>query len=59
MLVFRSDAKCFAPNKEMDFEFGQVFIRALEIGVEVHPLLFQYEDEVVNYIGKIPVCEDI
>lgn len=59
MLVFRSDTKCFAPNKEMDFEFWQAFIRAYEIGVEVHALLFQYKNKVVNYIGKIPVCDEI
>ncbi len=58
ILVFRPDAKCFAPNDETDPEFSKLFYSALEVGVEVHTVLFKYEDGVVSYIGKIPICKE-
>ncbi len=57
ILVFRPDARCFAPNVETDPEFSRVFYEAVDVGVEVYPLLFQYKNKIINYIGKIPVCD--
>jgi sugar fermentation stimulation protein A len=57
ILVFRQDARCFAPHAETDPDFSKAFYSAFEVGVEVHPLKFSYKDGVVNYIGEIPVCE--
>lgn len=59
ILVFRQDTKCFAPHAETDLDFAKTFYTALEVGVEVHPLKFSYIDGVINYIGKISVCEDL
>jgi sugar fermentation stimulation protein A len=59
ILVFRGDAKCFAPYAETDPEFAKTFFGALEVGVEVHPLKFSYKDKVISYVGEIPVCENL
>lgn len=57
ILVFRPDAICFAPNSEADPEFSSVFRSAVDVGVEVHPTVFRYENGMVHYLGKIPLCE--
>lgn len=57
ILVFRPDAKCFAPHAETDPEFSRTFYSALDAKVEVHPIKFLYRDGIVNYIEKIPVCD--
>jgi sugar fermentation stimulation protein A len=57
ILVFRQDARCFAPYTKTDPAFTKTFYSALEIGVEVHPLKFSYQDGIVCYIGEIPICE--
>jgi sugar fermentation stimulation protein A len=55
ILIFRPDAKCFAPKKDTDPEFANVFYRALDVGVNVYPLVFEYKDKTVHYDKKIPV----
>jgi len=57
ILVFRSDSVCFMPNRETDPDFAEVFEEAVSEGVEVHPLVFSYENGAVFYHGEIPVCE--
>ncbi len=57
ILVFRKDAKCFAPNEKTDPDFSRIFHKALGIGVEVYPVLFQYEDGGIYYLKKIPICK--
>jgi sugar fermentation stimulation protein A len=59
ILVFRLDARYFAPYAETDPAFSKAFYSALEVGVEVHPLKFSYKDGIINYIGEIPVCESL
>jgi sugar fermentation stimulation protein A len=54
ILVFRPDAESFAPNEETDSEFSEIFFKAVDEGVKVYPLLFQYKDEMIQYNGKIP-----
>jgi sugar fermentation stimulation protein A len=56
ILVFRPDAKCFSPFEERDPEFAEIFYKAADNEVKVHPLLFCYEDGIVRYRKKIPVC---
>lgn len=55
MLVFRPDARYFAPNMETDPLFSSSFYRALKEGVEVHPLLLSYDGRVVYYERELPV----
>ncbi|MCQ1536556.1 DNA/RNA nuclease SfsA [Methanosarcina sp. KYL-1] len=45
ILIFRPDAECFAPNREIDPAFAEAFERAVEKGVMVYPLVFEYEVE--------------
>lgn len=59
ILIFRPDAKCFAPNEETDYEFSKAFHSALKVGVKIYPLKFSYEEGIVKYLGRIPVCNDI
>jgi sugar fermentation stimulation protein A len=56
ILIFRSDAKCFAPNVETDPNFSDTFIKAIKAGVQVYPLVFKFENRALYYINKIPVC---
>lgn len=56
ILVFRPDAKCFAPFKERDPEFAEIFYEAVDEGVGVHPLLFEYNKQTIQYIHEIPIC---
>jgi sugar fermentation stimulation protein A len=56
ILVFRPDAKCFAPNKETDPDFSNTFYEALDMGVMMYPLLFRYEDEKIYYLDRLPLC---
>ncbi|UCG69943.1 MAG: DNA/RNA nuclease SfsA [Thermoplasmata archaeon] len=55
ILVFRPDAESFAPNKETDPKFSDIFFKAVDVGVWVYPFLFRYEDEMILYNGKIPL----
>lgn len=59
ILVFRPDAECFAPYEDRDPEFTDSFELALEEGLEVHPLRFEFEDNVLYYTGKIPLCRSL
>jgi sugar fermentation stimulation protein A len=54
-LVFGPDSKYFTPNKKTDPAFAATLKRALKCGIEVHPLLFQYDNGKIYYKGKIPV----
>lgn len=56
ILVFRSDARCFAPNGETDPKFSDTFYKAVDTGVQVYPLVFKFENSTVYYINKIPIC---
>ncbi len=58
VLIFRPDARCFSPNGETDPKFAETFKRAVEKGVEVYPVVFRYDGERVEYVGRIPVCGD-
>ncbi len=56
VLVFRPDAECFAPKESTDPEFAEVFREAVDEGLEVHPLKFRFEDDILRYVSEIPVC---
>lgn len=55
ILVFRKDAGHFAPNRETDPEFTDLFYQAIDEGVEVFPLLLEYENSFISYLGRIPI----
>lgn len=59
VLIFRSDSTCFGPNTDTDPKFADTFKRAINSGIEVHPLVFKYEDGCIYYLKKIPLCTKI
>lgn len=61
VLVFRSDAECFRPYEKRDQEFSNSFYNAYKEGVEVHPLLLDYNIKgkgKLYFKKKIPLCHD-
>ncbi len=56
VLVFRSDAQCFAPKEDTDPEFAEVFRKAVDEGLEVHPMKFGFQKNTVCFVSEIPVC---
>ncbi len=56
-LVFRSDISCFEPNEDRDPDFARAFEKGIEAGLEVHPVRLNYDGSVIEYRGKIPLCE--
>jgi sugar fermentation stimulation protein A len=59
ILVVGPSAECFSPNFETDPKFSETFLRALEAGVEAHPLSFRIQDSLISYVGPIPICKDV
>jgi len=57
ILVFRSDSKCFSPNQGTDPKFATTFWKAMEAGVEVHPLVLGYDGKTLSFLKRIPVCQ--
>lgn len=57
VLVFRPDAKCFAPNEVIDPGLAEAFREAVKEGVNVCPVLFSYEGQEIIYRGLIPLCD--
>lgn len=56
ILIFRSDADCFMPNRETDPDFATLFYQAVEIGVKTHPVVLSYMADHIYYQKVIPVC---
>ena len=56
ILVFRQDSSCFSPNVQTDPAFSESFEKAVGAGVEVHPLVIQYDGRKLTYMKKIPLC---
>ncbi len=59
ILVLGPRAECFSPNPKTDPRFSETFLKALEAGVEAHPLSFRIEGRVISYIGPLPICRDM
>jgi sugar fermentation stimulation protein A len=59
ILVFRPDATCFSPNWETDAEFAKIFYSAIDFGVSVHPFVFSYNGDYLQYVKKIPLCREL
>lgn len=57
VLVFRSDARSFAPKADTDPAFAEMFYKALDAGVEVAPIVLGYRNGTVVHLQRIPVRE--
>ncbi len=57
ILVFRPDPMEFAPKDDTDPRFAEAFWRAVDLGVEVHPVKFGFDGGRVRYLGEIPVAD--
>ncbi len=56
LLVFREEALCFSPYKEIDPGFAKVFREAVQAGVKVIVLVVGYNGKRLCIRGRIPVC---
>jgi len=59
ILIFRSDSGCFAPNRNTDPKFAEVFKNAINHGVKVYPRVFSYNGKNIFYGKTIPVCPNL
>lgn len=57
ILVMRSDARCFMPNKETDRDFDRAFWEFLNKGGNVVIKKFKLSGSKVLYVGDIGLCE--
>jgi len=57
VLVFRPDAESFAPNHQTDPGFAEAFWNAVASGVEVYPLVLEFQPPLLGFKGAIPVKE--
>ncbi len=57
VLVFRPDSTRFEPNAKTDPAFAEAFWSAVDAGVEVYPLLMEFEPPELFYRGVIPLGE--
>ncbi|MDP6627117.1 MAG: DNA/RNA nuclease SfsA [Methanopyri archaeon] len=57
VLVFRPDARSFAPKADTDPAFAETFYRALDAGVQVVPIVLGYRSGTIVHIQRIPVRE--
>lgn len=54
MLIFRPDARRFAPNRVTDPAFAELFGSAVRAGVTVFPLVLAYDGIAVRFLRQIP-----
>ena len=57
ILVFRPDARSFAPKVDTDPAFAETFYRALDAGVQAVPIVLGYRDGTIVHLRRIPVRE--
>ncbi|AEX84486.1 sugar fermentation stimulation protein [Marinitoga piezophila KA3] len=57
ILVF-SKAEVFSPNFKTDKLFAKTFYKAINKGVKVHPLLFEFQDEWIIYKKELDIMEE-
>ncbi len=57
IILVLSQSQLFAPKKDTDPKFHETFYRALEEGVEIHPLRIDFDAEKgrFEYVGEIPI----
>jgi sugar fermentation stimulation protein A len=57
ILVFRRDSSCFMPKADTDPDFAETFYKAMQCGVRVYPMVFDFSEGVLCYTKSIKVCE--
>jgi sugar fermentation stimulation protein A len=57
ILIFRPEAECFTANGIIDPDFAQTFEKAIEAGVNVFPLQFSFEENIIYYHSQLPLCK--
>ncbi|MBN2727300.1 DNA/RNA nuclease SfsA [Candidatus Mcinerneyibacteriota bacterium] len=55
IFIFSVSVTRFSPHRERDKDFADTFDEALEQGVEVYPLSFDFDGTQLSYHGLIPV----
>ncbi|MFW3145372.1 MAG: DNA/RNA nuclease SfsA [Thermoplasmatota archaeon] len=58
ILVLGPPPGCFAPFEERDPGFAAAFRDGLEAGLEVYPLLFEYDRDLLVHKGEVPLCSE-
>ncbi|WP_455393028.1 DNA/RNA nuclease SfsA [[Eubacterium] cellulosolvens] len=59
LLIFRTDSQCFAPNTNTDPKFSKTFKKAKEKGVELYPIVLEYDGKNICYLKTIPLCPNL
>ncbi len=59
ILILRSGAQCFIPNRRTDPEFYSEFMMMLDSGVIVHTPSFSFDGAILTYEGEIPLCKQL
>ncbi len=57
ILVLGPRAESFSPNDDTDPEFSSIFWKAVDAGVEVHPIQFEIKGNEIRSVGPVPLCE--
>jgi sugar fermentation stimulation protein A len=55
VLVMRSDSLRFSPNRATDPDFASALEGAIDAGLEVRPLVLDYDGSTISLVGGIPV----
>jgi sugar fermentation stimulation protein A len=58
ILVLGPAAECFSPNFDTDPDFSLTLMKAIEMGVEVHPIALCLDRQIVRWTGEIPLCKE-
>jgi len=59
ILIFHTNIKCFAPNEKRDKKFAETYLDAINRGLEVHPLLLQYDGKNIIFKGYTSLCANV
>ena len=57
VLIFRRDSRCFSPNRRTDPKFADILEKAVKKGLEVRPMLLEFDGETVWWLGEIALCQ--
>jgi sugar fermentation stimulation protein A len=55
VLVLGHDARSFSPNGDTDPHFAKAFARAVEAGVDIHPLRCSYDGANISFHDVLPI----
>ncbi len=55
-LIFRKEAECFVPNKDIDTNFSEIFWKAIKKGVKFYGEKLSYDGENIYWDEGIEMC---